>query len=165
VHTFLKKQTQLHLQPPSDDRQSLMADAEAMGLLEGLHGHARAARLRLDAGAACAAQPARPLDSDKIKFALPKGRMQDNVLELMREAGLAVELKGRVLRPRIKALPDWDTKMLKPRNVVEMLDHGARHVGFVGFDLITGEMMIFLFFSFPTLSPERAQRDQCGERV
>lgn len=28
------------------------------------------------------------------------------------------------------------SQMLKPRNVVEMLDHGSRHLGFVGSDLI-----------------------------
>ncbi len=98
------------MQPPADGHVVLMADAEAMGLLEGLHGHARAARLRLEAGAACVAQPARLIEAEKIKLALPKGRMQENVLELMREAGLAVELKGRVLRPKIRSLPDWDIK-------------------------------------------------------
>ncbi len=57
-------------------------------------------------------------------------------MELLKGAGLNVELKGRVLRPKIHAMPDLDIKMLKPRNVVEMLDHGSRHIGFVGSDLI-----------------------------
>ena len=119
VHTFLKKQTMLQLRPPGDGGGlAAMEDAEKMGLLEGLHGHARAARLRLEAAAAAAAssQPQRTPGGgsgggeDRIKLALPKGRMQDNVLELMREAGLNVELKGRVLRPKIRSFPDWDIK-------------------------------------------------------
>ncbi len=125
VHTFLKKQTFLHLQPGSDSRLSMMADAVEMGLMEGLYGHARAAKFRLEQGKGLSmiANPERAIgggESEKIKLALPKGRMQDGVLDLLKAAGLPVELKGRVLRPKIKSFPEWDIKMLKPRNVVEM---------------------------------------------
>ena len=72
-----------------------------------------------------------------ISLALPKGRMQAGVLQLMREAGLEVVFAGeRDLRPTIPSMPAWRVKMLKPRNAVELLHTGSRDVCFGGSDLI-----------------------------
>ena len=132
VHTFFKKSTFLNIQ---SGNLQLINDSVAMGVMEGLHGHAAAARLRLDRMQQRG--PEHPLfASHKVKLALPKGRMMDNLLELLEEAGMKVALRGRELRPKIECFPDWDLKLLKPRNVVEALEHGMRNIGFVGTDLL-----------------------------
>jgi ATP phosphoribosyltransferase len=75
------------------------------------------------------------LSTDIIHFALPKGRMQDGVIGLLQAAGIPVTLDARGYRPRV-GLPGWETKLLKPQNVVEMLDVGSRDVGFAGADWV-----------------------------
>lgn len=68
-----------------------------------------------------------------LRLALPKGRQQDQVLELLADAGVRVTLGGRAYRPTV-SLPNVEAKLLKPQNVVEMLAAGARDVGFAGAD-------------------------------
>ncbi|MFT4976464.1 MAG: ATP phosphoribosyltransferase [Myxococcota bacterium] len=75
------------------------------------------------------------LTSAPLHLALPKGRMQDSVLSLLRDAGVSVRLGARTYRPTI-SLVSVDVKMLKPQNIVEMLDVGSRDLGFVGADLV-----------------------------
>jgi len=70
-----------------------------------------------------------------LGLALPKGRMQKAIFALLAEAGLGVEIGARQYRPRLP-VPDIDTKLLKPQNVVEMLHAGTRHVGFAGADWV-----------------------------
>ena len=41
----------------------------------------------------------------------------------------------RDYRPRL-SLPDFDAKLLKPQNVVEMLHIGSRDIGFAGRDWV-----------------------------
>ena len=71
-----------------------------------------------------------------LRLALPKGRMQDNILSLFRDAGVSIRLGARTYRPSI-SLQSVDVKVLKPRNVVEMLDIGSRDLGFAGADLVS----------------------------
>ena len=71
-----------------------------------------------------------------IRLALPKGRMEGGVLELLREAGISVATHARGYRPTL-SLADVEVKMLKPQNVVEMLSTGSRDVGFAGVDWVT----------------------------
>mmetsp|Transcript_41066 Transcript_41066/g.103473 ORF Transcript_41066/g.103473 Transcript_41066/m.103473 type:complete len:1621 (+) Transcript_41066:244-5106(+) len=73
--------------------------------------------------------------SASMRLAIAKGRMFDNVAALLREAGVNMSVGGRNLRPTID-MPNWDIKLLKPRNVVEMLQLGTRDVGFAGTDLL-----------------------------
>ena len=70
-----------------------------------------------------------------LHLGLPKGRMQDQVLELMAEAGLRVTPSRRGYRPQI-ALDKVETKILKPQNIVEMLGYGSRDIGFAGADWV-----------------------------
>jgi ATP phosphoribosyltransferase len=56
-------------------------------------------------------------------------------LVMITDAGISINVGGRNLRPTIN-LPGWTVKLLKPRNVVEMIHHGTRDVGFAGIDLI-----------------------------
>ena len=70
-----------------------------------------------------------------IRFALPKGRMFEQVVTLLSEAGIKVSKSERDYRPRIN-LDNFNTKILKPRNVISMLSEGARDIGFAGNDWV-----------------------------
>jgi len=70
-----------------------------------------------------------------LRVALPKGRMQDGVFSLLADAGVPVTVGARGYRPTV-ALPDVTAKLLKPQNIVEMLDLGTRDLGFAGADWV-----------------------------
>ncbi len=70
-----------------------------------------------------------------LRFALPKGRMQEGVLQILADAGIRVALGARSYRPSI-SLEGVDVKLLKPQNIVGMLDAGARDIGFAGADWV-----------------------------
>lgn len=70
-----------------------------------------------------------------LRLALPKGRMQQGVARLLADAGLLSSLPERDYRPRL-ATDDLVAKLLKPQNVVEMLHHGSRDLGFCGADWV-----------------------------
>ncbi len=70
-----------------------------------------------------------------IRFAIPKGRMYEGVAKLMGEAGINIQTSSRDYRPRI-SLPGYDMKILKPRAIIEMLNLGARDLGFAGADWV-----------------------------
>ncbi len=74
-----------------------------------------------------------PSPSSLLRLGLPKGRMQEGVSALLRDAGIAVRLGARGYRPTV-GLDQTETKLLKPQNVVEMLHAGTRDVGFAGAD-------------------------------
>jgi len=74
-------------------------------------------------------------DSSAIRFAIPKGRMYDGVAKLMGEAGISIRTSSRDYRPSV-SLPGYDVKILKPRAIIEMLDLGARDLGFAGADWV-----------------------------
>ncbi|TDI75808.1 MAG: ATP phosphoribosyltransferase [Bacteroidetes bacterium] len=71
-----------------------------------------------------------------LKLGLPKGRMSEGVLSLLKGAGISISFRGREYRPEI-SLPDTTVKVFKPQNVIEMLSHGRRDVGFAGADWVT----------------------------
>lgn len=73
--------------------------------------------------------------NNPIRFAIPKGRMYDSVVKLLRDAGVAVRATSRDYRPSI-GLDGFDAKILKPRAIIEMLDSGERDVGFAGADWV-----------------------------
>lgn len=75
------------------------------------------------------------LNAEELRLALPKGRMQDEVLQLMADAGLPVRLGGRAYRPSVAA-GRFNAKILKPQNIIEMLAAGSRDVGFAGADWV-----------------------------
>jgi ATP phosphoribosyltransferase len=70
-----------------------------------------------------------------IRLALPKGRMEQNVLTLLGDAGIRVRPSARGYRPDV-SLPGAEAKLLKPQNIVEMLALGSRDVGFAGADWV-----------------------------
>lgn len=70
-----------------------------------------------------------------LRLALPKGRMQNGVFELLADAGIAITASNRGYRPSV-SLPNTETKILKPQNIVEMLQLGSRDLGFAGADWV-----------------------------
>jgi len=70
-----------------------------------------------------------------IRLGLPKGRMQEEVLELLQDAGIRLTFGRRGYRPHI-SLDGFDAKLLKPQNVAEMLHVGSRDLGFAGADWV-----------------------------
>lgn len=75
------------------------------------------------------------ISSDTLRVALPKGRMQEGVFKLLGDAGIRVQLGARGYRPTL-GIPDAETKLLKPQNVIEMLHAGSRDLGFAGADWV-----------------------------
>lgn len=74
-------------------------------------------------------------DDNTIKLAIPKGRMYEGVSKLMGDAGIRIRTSSRDYRPTL-SLPGFDVKILKPRAVIEMLNMGARDLGFAGEDWV-----------------------------
>ncbi len=70
-----------------------------------------------------------------VHLALPKGRMEEGVLALLRDAGIRVTFGKRGYRPTL-SLQGFETKILKPQNIVEMLHLGSRDLGFAGADWV-----------------------------
>ena len=70
-----------------------------------------------------------------VHLALPKGRMKEGVLTLLADARIRVQADARGYRPTL-SLPGYDTKLLKPQNIVEMLHFGSRDIGFAGHDWV-----------------------------
>lgn len=70
-----------------------------------------------------------------VHLALPKGRLQKGIFDLLGEAGVRVHIGARGYRPSL-SMPGFETKLLKPQNVVEMLGAGSRDVGFAGADWV-----------------------------
>ncbi len=81
------------------------------------------------------APPAPDSTSAACRLALPKGRMQEGVLRLFADARVPVRLGARDYRPDL-ALEGFEAKLLKPQNIVEMLDAGSRDLGFAGADWV-----------------------------
>ncbi len=69
------------------------------------------------------------------RLALPKGRMQEALFRLLRDAGVDCDAGLRSYRPD-GLLPGFIAKILKPRNIAEMLHVGTRDAGFAGADWV-----------------------------
>jgi ATP phosphoribosyltransferase len=74
-------------------------------------------------------------DLSLVHLALPKGRMEAGVLGLFADAGIKVTFGRRGYRPTL-SLDGFETKILKPQNIVEMLHLGSRDLGFAGADWV-----------------------------
>ncbi len=74
--------------------------------------------------------------NDQIHLAVPKGRIQQGVFDLLADAGMRLQSGPRGYRPTI-SISGYEVKLLKPQNIVEMLMAGSRDVGFAGADWVS----------------------------
>jgi ATP phosphoribosyltransferase len=72
-------------------------------------------------------------DQMKIRLALPKGRMFDNVARLMADSGCEIIGNGRNYRP-VCSDDRFELKILKPQNIVSMVEMGSHDLAFAGYD-------------------------------
>ena len=86
-------------------------------------------------GAAAGKAAQSPGTEALVRLGLPKGRMQTGVLRLMTEAGMDMAVSERDYRPSGQVY-GLDVKVLKPQNIVEMLEAGSRDLGFAGADWV-----------------------------
>ncbi len=70
-----------------------------------------------------------------LHLAIPKGRIQSGVIDLLGAAGLELRSGPRGYRP-VPSVPGYEVKLLKPQTIVEMLAAGSRDVGFTGADWV-----------------------------
>ncbi|MBN1349420.1 ATP phosphoribosyltransferase [candidate division KSB1 bacterium] len=71
----------------------------------------------------------------KLKMVIPKGRICDNVVNLLNDAGFRMAIDERVYRPNISD-PDIDVKLMKPQNIPKLVELGSHDIGFTGYDWI-----------------------------
>lgn len=78
---------------------------------------------------------AEPARNGVVHLALPKGRMEEGVVRVLTDAGIRLTFDRRGYRPTL-SLEGFETKILKPQNIVEMLHLGSRDLGFAGADWV-----------------------------
>jgi ATP phosphoribosyltransferase len=71
----------------------------------------------------------------KLRLAIPKGRIMDEVGRLLAAAGIRVSSDGRSYRP-VLSDPEIEAKFLKPQNIPRLIEIGAHDCGFTGHDWI-----------------------------
>lgn len=74
-------------------------------------------------------------DEQVLRLALPKGRIQKGVFQLLEDAGVRITQGARAYRPNVR-LEAVEAKILKPQGVVQMLASGSRDIGFTGEDWV-----------------------------
>jgi ATP phosphoribosyltransferase len=74
-------------------------------------------------------------NSSTLHLAIPKGRIQAGVIDLLGAAGLELRSGARGYRP-VPSMPGYEVKLLKPQTIVEMLAAGSRDIGFTGADWV-----------------------------
>lgn len=90
----------------------------------------------------------------RVHLALPKGRIQDGVFALLSQAGVRVQTGARGYRPTL-SIEGFETKLLKPQNIVEMLAAGSRDVGFAGADWVAEKAVELVELLDTQLDPVR----------
>jgi ATP phosphoribosyltransferase len=75
---------------------------------------------------------------EKLKIVIPKGRIYDNVADLLISAGIYFKTEGRNYRPEANN-KEIDIKIMKPQNIPKLVEMGARDIGFTGYDWIIEE--------------------------
>jgi ATP phosphoribosyltransferase len=72
---------------------------------------------------------------NKLRMVIPKGRIYENVISLLNDAGIYIQTSERGYRPIVKA-PNIEVKIMKPQNIPELIELGSHDIGFTGYDWI-----------------------------
>lgn len=75
-------------------------------------------------------------DPTKLRLVIPTGRMLDNVVELLADAGLIIRRNGKEYRPAVSD-ERFEIKLLKAANIPKLVELGAHDIGFSGLDWIS----------------------------
>jgi ATP phosphoribosyltransferase len=70
-----------------------------------------------------------------MRLAIPKGRLQEPALALLRAAGFPLGVAG-ARAYRLTAPDDIEARLFKPRSIPELIDIGAIDVGLTGRDVV-----------------------------
>ncbi|HSK07807.1 MAG TPA: ATP phosphoribosyltransferase [Acidimicrobiia bacterium] len=89
-----------------------------------------------------------------IHLAVPKGRMEPGVFNLLSAAGIELHVGPRGYRP-VLSEPGFEVKLLKPQNIVEMLAAGTRDIGFAGADWVAEQQADLIELLDTGLDPVR----------
>jgi ATP phosphoribosyltransferase len=71
----------------------------------------------------------------RLKMVIPKGRLYGKVVQLLNEAGFAVEADAQAYRPKV-GFPGFEAKVMKPQNTPRLIELGAHDIGFTGLDWV-----------------------------
>ena len=70
-----------------------------------------------------------------LKMVIPKGHLYGKVVQLLNDAGFAVETNAEAYRPKV-GLPGFEAKVMRPQNIPRLIELGAHDLGFTGLDWI-----------------------------
>lgn len=71
----------------------------------------------------------------KIKMAIPKGKLQVEIVKLLEQIGLTFKSNERNYRP-LCSDPTFEIKLLKSQNIPKLIELGQHDIGFAGLDWI-----------------------------
>jgi len=74
----------------------------------------------------------------RLRLAIPKGRLFNEVRGLLEDAGIKLRRTNEEYRPNI-SLEGFEAKILKPRNIAQLVSLGRFHLGFTGRDWLVEE--------------------------
>lgn len=75
------------------------------------------------------------MTNEVLKLVIPKGRLQERSVALLRAIGIDLMFSTRSYRP-LCSDPRFEVKLLKPQNISPLLALGRHDVGFSGFDWV-----------------------------
>ena len=70
-----------------------------------------------------------------LKMVIPKGRIYSNVMSLLNDSVFGVERAERVYVHRVQD-DEIEAKIMKPQNILKLVELGAHDIGFTGIDLV-----------------------------
>lgn len=76
-----------------------------------------------------------PKEERRIKLAIPKGRLYDEVARLIEDAGFQLSKNGRSYRPYIND-SEIEVKIIKPQNIPKLIELGSQDIAFTGYDWV-----------------------------
>lgn len=103
----------------------------------------------------------------QLRLALPKGRIFENVKNLISDAGFSMDVSNREYKPSISD-PSVRLKIMKPQNVAELIGLGFHDAGFTGVDWVNetqAQVEVLLSTGFDKVSIVAAAPEGCSREA
>ncbi|MBN2244277.1 MAG: ATP phosphoribosyltransferase [Candidatus Aminicenantes bacterium] len=71
----------------------------------------------------------------KLKLIIPKGKIFDNTIDLLKQSGIYIDFNSRHYIPHVN-IPEIEAKIMKPQNIAQIIEIGSHDIGFTGYDWI-----------------------------